>query len=72
MGDDQPVSQPVPIPTLDDPFYGVDDVAKLFSVTPSQVREWVKDGKMRGYKVLGRIRILKSEVERVVKEEYGS
>lgn len=58
-------------PSLDDPFLTVDSVAKIFDVKPYQVRAWIKEGKMEARMVLGRWRILKSEVKRVANEEYG-
>lgn len=59
------------MPTLDDPFIGVDEVAKMFGTSPVQVRQWIRDGKMDGRKIMGRWRVLTSEVKRVANEEYG-
>jgi predicted site-specific integrase-resolvase len=59
-------------PSLDDPLLSVNTVAEIFDVQPAQVRVWIKSGKIKAQKVLGRWRILQSEVRRVANEEYGA
>jgi len=46
--------------------YTVPEVAKLLGVTPSTVRVWVKQGKMKGIQFFdqGRITIPREEVEK--------
>lgn len=59
------------IPSLDDPFRTTAEVAAMFGVEESQVRTWIKDGKMKGHKILGRWRVQQSECKRVANEEHG-
>lgn len=58
-------------PTPDDPFYSVETVAEMFDVEPYTVRNWIRDGKLEAIKVLGRWRVKKSEVRRLVNQEHG-
>ena len=37
--------------------------AELVGVTPRTVQNWIKDGKIRGYQVVGRIRVKRSDVD---------
>lgn len=59
------------IPTEDNPLYSVSTVAKLFDVDQDTVRQWIREDKIKANKILGRWRILHSEVVRVANEEYG-
>lgn len=38
-------------------------VAELVGVTARTVQNWIKDGKVRGYQVVGRIRVKRSDVD---------
>lgn len=58
-------------PTPDDPFLSVETVAELFDVEPYTVRNWIKQDKIKAQKILGRWRIRKSELARLVNEEHG-
>lgn len=59
------------IPSVDNPFHSTAEVAAMFGVSEPQVREWIKDGKMEGHKILGRWRVQHSECIRVANEEHG-
>lgn len=37
--------------------------AELVGVTVRTVQNWIKDGKVRGYQVVGRIRVKRSDVD---------
>lgn len=59
------------IPSIDDPLHSTADVAVMFGVREQQVREWIKEGKMEGHKILGRWRVQHSECVRVANEVHG-
>lgn len=59
-------------PSEEDPFLTTEQVAKIFAVTPLTVRDWCRDGKIKGVKIDGRNwRILRSEMVRYANERYG-
>lgn len=65
------MTEPV-IPSLDDPFHTVDEVAGIFSVTAYTVREWLKEGLLHGIKLpSGGWRIQHSEMVRFANAKYG-
>lgn len=37
--------------------------AELVGVTPRTVQNWIKNGKIKGYQVVGRIRVKRSDVD---------
>lgn len=37
--------------------------AELVGVTARTVQNWIKDGKVRGYQIVGRIRVKRSDVD---------
>ena len=45
-----------------------DEVAVYFSVTVRTVRRWVQEGKIKSKKVVGRLRIPRSEAIRIQKQ----
>lgn len=57
---------------LDDPFLSVERIAKIFDVRPYAVRQWLKDGKLKGAKVESQWRVQTSEVQRFAQEAYGA
>lgn len=60
-------------PSLDDPLLTVDEVAKIFSVTPRTVRLWCSEGKLKSVKLsTGGRRVLKSDMVNFANERYGS
>jgi hypothetical protein len=48
-------------------FVSVEDFARVFSVKPNRVREYISDGRLRAIKLRGVLRIPISELERVKK-----
>ena len=56
---------------LDDPFLSVNDVAKIFNVRPYAVRQWLKDGKLKGVKIESQWRVQKSVVIKFAQDAYG-
>lgn len=60
------------IPSVDDPLMTVDEIASIFSVSKYTVREWLRDGKMKGTKIPGgEWRVQHSEMVRFANEKYG-
>lgn len=62
-----------PIPSLDDRARRVSEVAKIFDVRTTTVREWLRDGKLIGMKLPGsnQWRIAQSEIQRFAQTMYG-
>ena len=58
-------------PDPDDPAYTVGSAANMFGVRSSTFRTWIKEGKVNAFKINGRWRVLKSELERLAEQEYG-
>lgn len=58
-------------PTPEDPYYSVETIAEMFDVEPYTVRNWIRGGKLNAEKILGRWRVRKSEVTRLVNQEHG-
>lgn len=58
-------------PTPEDPYYSVETIAEMFDVEPYTVRNWIRQDKLKAIKVLGRWRVRKSEVVRLVNDEHG-
>lgn len=56
---------------VNDPFMPVEDVATIFAVKPYTVRNWLKDGSLRGIKVNNQWRVQKSVVEAFAQAMYG-
>lgn len=59
------------IPSEDDPAYTVGSAAAMFGVKSTTFRTWIKEGKVNAFKINGRWRVLKSELERLADHEYG-
>ncbi len=61
------------IPSIEDPFLTVDEIANIFKVTPYTVRHWCRDGEtLHGVKLPnGEWRVLKSEMVRLANAKYG-
>lgn len=59
------------IPSLENPLHSVTTVAKMFGVEEATVRAWIKTGKIKAVKVLGRWKVPNSEVVRIANEEFG-
>ena len=45
--------------------------AELVGVTTRTVQHWIKDGKVRGYQVVGRIRVKRSDVDALYQPKEG-
>jgi excisionase family DNA binding protein len=56
---------------VDDPFYNVADVARIFATSDYTVRRWLKSKKITGVKVGKNWKIRESEIKRLAEEEYG-
>jgi excisionase family DNA binding protein len=52
-------------------LYTPGQVAELFQVTPYTIREWLKDGTLRGIKPGGRWRIPESAIEELATTKFG-
>lgn len=48
---------------LDNEWLTPKQAAELVGVTVRTVQNWIKDGKVRGYQVVGRIRVKRSDVD---------
>lgn len=61
-------------PSLEeDPILQVITIAKIFEVEQRTVREWLKTGRLVGFKTAsGRWRIRQSEMVKFANEKYGS
>ena len=46
-----------------DEWLTLKQAAELVGVTPRTVQNWIKNGKIRGYQVVGRIRVKQSDVD---------
>lgn len=60
------------LPTVDDPFMTVPEVAKIFAVKPYTVRHWIKEGKLEGVKLPGgQWRVRRSTITEFAQKMYG-
>ena len=50
---------------VDNEWLTLKQAAELVGVTPRTVQNWSKNGKVRGYQVVGRIRINRTDIERL-------
>ena len=48
-----------------DEWLTLKQAAELVGVTPRTVQNWIKTGKIKGYQVVGRIRINRTDIERL-------
>lgn len=46
-----------------DEWLTLKQAAELVGVTPRTVQNWIKNGKIKGYQVVGRIRVKRSDVD---------
>lgn len=58
-------------PTEEDPLRSVEYVAKVLEFDEATIRQWLRDGKLKGTKVAGQWRVSQSELTRFVNQEYG-
>lgn len=54
-----------------DPMLSTPKVAALFDVKTETVRDWIKQGKIKGHRINGQWRIYKSEVLRFGAGRHG-
>ena len=45
--------------------------AELVGVPPRTVQNWIKNGKIKGYQVVGRIRVKRSDVDALYQRKEG-
>ena len=55
--------------TLEDKLYSVEDIATMFSVTSRTIRNWIKDGILKGKKIGGTWRFSKAELFELMNSE---
>lgn len=60
------------IPSDDDPLISVPEIAKIFGASVWTVRQWIKEGKLKGaIKPAGRVFVPKSKVIEFANAKYG-
>lgn len=62
----------VPTPTPENPFRNPDYIATAMSVRAYTVREWLRDGKLKGYLIDGKWKVLHSDFVAFLQERYGA
>ena len=53
----------MPIQIKDITFYSVSEVSQMFNVTTASVRNYIRQGHLKGQKVMGRWFVLEEELE---------
>jgi excisionase family DNA binding protein len=53
---------------MDRKYYSIDEVALMFKVHPNTVRNWLKDGTLKGYKLGRRVVIPESSISAGLQE----
>ena len=56
---------------IDNDWLTPKQAAELVGVTTRTVQNWIKDGKVRGYQVVGRIRVKRSDVDALYQPKEG-
>lgn len=51
-----------------EPLWTIQQTAKFLSLGHTTIRKWIRDGKIKSVKISNRVRIPRSEVERLVSE----
>jgi predicted transcriptional regulator len=54
----------------DTTFYSVSEVAQIFNVTTASVRNYIRQGHLKGQKVMGRWIVLAEGLDKFLKEAY--
>lgn len=49
-------------------LWTVNQTAKYFSVIPNTVRRWIREGRINAHKIGSRVRIPRSEIDKLVSE----
>ncbi len=60
----------MPIQIKDATFYYVSEVAQMFNVTTASVRNYIRQGHLKGQKVMGRWIVLAEGLDDFLKESY--
>lgn len=55
----------------DDKLYSTKQIAELFSVTTETVRDWIKDGKLKGAAPGNRYRVRRGDLIAFANHKYG-
>lgn len=68
------MTDPMPIPTPENPFRTVKYIAEAVGFKPFTIREWLRDGKIKGYKdqETDEWRILHSDFVEFCQKKWGS
>ena len=56
---------------VDNEWLTLKQAAEFVGVTPRTVQNWIKNGKVRGYQVVGRIRVKRSDVDALYQPKEG-
>jgi len=57
----------MPIKLMDITLYSVEELAKIFSVTPTTLRSYFRDGKLKGQKIGGKWYISERNLKKFLK-----
>ena len=60
----------MPIQIKNATFYSVSEVSKVFNVTTASVRNYIRQGHLKGQKVMGRWIVLAEGLDKFLKEAY--
>jgi hypothetical protein len=60
----------MPIQVKDTIFYSVSEVSQIFNVTTASVRNYIRQGHLKGQKVMGRWIVLAEGLDEFLKESY--
>lgn len=70
-GESDKAKQDTPVPTEDNPFRDVAYIAKITCFKEATVRDWLLEGKLKGYRLRGEWRVLHSDFVEFLRERYG-
>ncbi len=60
----------MPIQINDTTFYSVSEVSQVYNVTTASVRNYIRQGHLKGQKVMGRWIVLAEGLDKFLKEAY--
>ncbi len=60
----------MPIQIKDATFYSVSELSQIFNVTTASVRNYIRQGHLKGQKVMGRWIVLAEGLDKFLKEAY--
>jgi hypothetical protein len=61
----------VPIPTPENPFRTAQYIAESMGVKSYTVQEWLRNGKLKGYSIDGKWKVLHSDFVEFLQVRYG-